>query len=142
MKKFSSWKIALLATLPIIGLNFALPPSKADANGFANGCMPHSKYTLFQHANGQGKSYSQCGDLNISIQCFKINAFGRCVSTWNDSVSSISSPSAVTLYSDTNFQGNCITINTRRTVNLGDFGFDDVASSLRVGADRRCRVVK
>jgi hypothetical protein len=123
-----------------------VPPSQAQ--GFANGCTPPYS-SFYQHANNGGESTSVClggntTTTNLKNVCLRKNWRGKCLENMNDSISSVYVRMTVTLYSDADFRGDCITISgdSDRVVNLSKVGFDDVTSSIRAGADRRCRVVK
>lgn len=104
---------------------------------FVEAPCAHPAYMLYQYGGGGGKQARQCGSNS------RLGEF-------NDKASSIrTNGNSVSLYSDTNFQGSCIIVITRPSMdsnfesppafNLSDAGFDDVVSSGRVGRDSKCK---
>ena len=145
MKLNNLLKVASFTLVACLVADFlTVPPSQAQ--GFANGCNGEiSRY--WQHANQGGEFAITCDKINqtnLKDKCLRKNWRGKCLENMNDSISSVNARMTVTLYSDTDFRGDCITIpgNFHRIVNLSQVGFDDVTSSIREGSDRRCRVVK
>jgi hypothetical protein len=121
-------------------LFFVSSRDNVNAQGFTS-CGPIDQGSvLFQHSDGGGKSYSFCNGIErLSLQCIHKDFFQNCDPSWNDRVSSVKSNSWVTLWSDSNFQGRCITINPNgEIVNLSNIGFEDIASSVREGFSQGC----
>jgi hypothetical protein len=120
----------------LIAANLICSKGSAETQ-FNEAPCAHGFIMLYQYSEGGGKQLRACGAPS------RLGEF-------NDKASSIRTDGrAVSLYSDTNFQGSCIIVTTRESMdgnfnsppvfNLADAGFDDVTSSLRYGRDSGCR---